>query len=134
MVCGAIGLNEKNVPQVLENIGGGRGNGITAQHYIGQILKPPIILFFPWHHNHVFQQDTSPSHTASVTIDFQCQYNMRTMPWPALSLDLNPTENPWDEIQRQLNQEVPRPCVTGDNFPQGVDTNANGFCERSMYQ
>ncbi|KAK7094275.1 hypothetical protein V1264_007918 [Littorina saxatilis] len=34
------------------------------------------------------------------------------MAWPALSLDLNPIEHFWDQLQRELNQIRPGPRTT----------------------
>ena len=38
MVCGGIGLNVKLAPVIFQNLGPGRGNGVTAARYIDDVL------------------------------------------------------------------------------------------------
>ena len=114
MVSGGNGLNHKLGPQVFQNIGPGRGNGVTAVRYIDQVLRPHAVPHFARHPNHVFQQDNAYAHTARLTRDFLQQHNFRTLPWPALSPDLNLIEHLWDEIQRRLNDIRPRPITAAE--------------------
>ena len=88
MVWGDIGINHNAGPVIFQNIGPGRGNGVTAQRYINQVLRL-----------HMFQQDNARAHTARITRDFLQQHNIRLLPWPALSPDLNPIEYLWDETK-----------------------------------
>lgn len=65
------------------------------------------------HHAHLcispkFLQNNATFHMVRVTMDFLHQPYIRTMLWPALSLYFNAVEHMWNEIQRQLNQVVPR--------------------------
>jgi len=43
MVWGGIGLNSKLGPVIFQNLGPGRGNGVTAVRYIDQVLKDLIL-------------------------------------------------------------------------------------------
>ena len=96
-------------PVIFRNIGLGRGNGVTAQRYITQVLAPHVVPFFERHPNFFYQQDNARPHIAKVALDFLRQNNINLMPHPARSPDLNPIEHLWDMVQRQFNQIQPRP-------------------------
>ena len=114
MVWGGIGLNSKLGPVIFQNLGPGRGNGVTAVRYIDQVLRPHVVPHFAQHQNKTFQQDNARAHTARVTRDFLQQNNITVMNWPALSPDLNPIEHLWDHIQLKLNEEQPRPTTAAE--------------------
>ena len=50
---------------------------------------------------------------------FLQQHNIRVLPWPALSPDLNPIEHLWDEVQRRLHNVRPVP-TTADELPSAA--------------
>jgi hypothetical protein len=77
MVWGGIGLNVKLGPVIFQNLGPGRGNGVTAARYIDQVLRP----HFARHQNKTFQQDNARAHTARATRDFLQQNNVNAMNW-----------------------------------------------------
>ena len=114
MVWGGIGLNVKLAPVIFQNLGPGRGNGVTAARYIDQVLRPHVVPHVARHQNKTFQQDNACAHTARATRDFLQQNNVNVMNWPALSPDLNPIEHMWDEIQRRLNEEQPSPTTAAE--------------------
>ena len=92
MVRGGIGLNSKLGPVVFQNLGPGRGNGVTAARYRDQVLTPHVVPHFNRHPNKTFQQDNARAHTARVTRDYLQQNNITVLDWPALNPDLNPFE------------------------------------------
>ena len=104
------------------------------------MLRPHAVPHFARHPNHVFQQDNACAHTARLTRDFLQQHNFRTLPWPALSPDLNLIEHLWDEIQRRLNDIRPRPITAAElaaAFQRVWDTVLMAFINRlihSMYR
>ena len=111
MIWGAIALNHLVGPVFFRNVGPGRGNGITAQRYINQVLRPVAVPYIQQHNNLVLQHDNARAHSARQTVAFLQQNNIRVVPWPALSPDLNPIEHFWDHIQRELNNLQPRPAT-----------------------
>lgn len=110
MIWGAIGLRHLLGPVVFRDIGQGRGNGVNAQRYIDQVLAPMILPHFQRHPHLVLQHDNARAHSARATVDYLQQQNIRVLPWPSMSPDLNPIEHLWDHLQRQLNAMNPRPA------------------------
>ena len=103
IIWGGIGLHQRVGPIFFANLGQGRGNGVNAQRYIDQVLRPHVVPFWVNHQNFLFQQDNAKAHTASTTQQFLQANNINTMPCPALSPDLNLIEHLWDKIKRGLN-------------------------------
>lgn len=53
-----------------------------------------------------FVQDLSPIHTANVVTEwFEDHPEFQLLPWPPKGADLNPIENVWSEMARDLNAQ-----------------------------
>lgn len=50
----------------------------------------------------VFQQDNAPIHTSSQSRYWLSEKSIRTLPWPARSLDLNIIEKVWGLLARRV--------------------------------
>nr|KAG5688132.1 hypothetical protein BaRGS_010473 [Batillaria attramentaria] len=78
MLWGAIGHNQVLGPIIFQGLGPGRGNGITAQRYMDQVLHPHVLPFFQAHGNWVFQHDNARPHTARATQDLLQRSGIQT--------------------------------------------------------
>jgi hypothetical protein len=68
--------------------------------------------FIPWVRNYpdsVFQQDGAPCHTSSYSTWWMSTHGIRVLDWVAQSPDLNPIENLWNHLDRQVRKRKPLP-------------------------
>ncbi len=52
----------------------------------------------------VFQQDNAPCHKAKITLEFLKKNSIEVLDWPPYSPDINPIENVWSLIKKDINQ------------------------------
>lgn len=80
-------------------------NGNLDQHQYRRILNQTMLPFArqTFQDNFVFQDDNAPAHRAHTVTDFLHEQQVERLPWPACSPDMNPIENLWAEISRQMN-------------------------------
>lgn len=55
----------------------------------------------------IFQQDNAPAHRCALVRDFLVDHQVRHLPWPSKSPDLNPIEHVWDYIGRRVAAQSP---------------------------
>ena len=55
--------------------------------------------------NAIFQQDNAPAHTAISTKEWFLENNIRVLPWPVRSADMNPIENVWGVLSMEVYRD-----------------------------
>ena len=79
---------------------------ITAIIYIEMLENYfiPFINSLEDKNDYTFQEDNALIHTAKIAKKWKNNNNIKSLPWPAQSSDLNPIENLWDELERQVRK------------------------------
>jgi hypothetical protein len=77
---------------------------VTGRSHVKTLRRhgmPTMKKFFPngdgW-----FMEDNARPHKTKAAEEFRAKHNLRTLPWPAQSPDLNPIENLWAEVKKKL--------------------------------
>ena len=52
----------------------------------------------------IFQQDNVPCHKSRLVNSYFNENNIRVMPWPPRSPDLNPIEHVWNLIDKKIKK------------------------------
>ncbi|GFX85736.1 transposable element Tcb2 transposase [Trichonephila clavipes] len=82
---------------------------MTGQRYIDEVLLPHVRLFRgAFGDKFVFMDDNATCHRIFAVQDCLDSEGIQRLVWPARSPDLNPIENVWDALERQ---------VAGRNYP-----------------
>ena len=87
---------------------------LNAVRYREDILLPHVVPFLQAHPDMTLQHDNATSHTARSVHDVLQDRNVSVLPWPAKSLDLNPTEHVWDLLDRRVRARAFPPEMSGN--------------------
>ncbi|GFU23182.1 transposable element Tcb2 transposase [Trichonephila clavipes] len=103
MVWAGIMINGRTRLHVVAN------GTMTGQRYIDEVLRPHVRLFHgAVGDKFVFIDDNATCHRTLAVQDCLDSEGIQRLVWPARSPDLNPIENVWDALGRQ---------VAGRNYP-----------------
>ena len=61
-----------------------------------------IRIFSIYNADFIFQQDLAPAHSAKTTSTWFKDHGIPVLNWPANSPDLNPIENLWGIVKREM--------------------------------
>ena len=99
-----------------------RITGTLNQHKYIEILKQYVLPFKAQNHSgsneFIFQHDGCGPHRAKNVSLFLEAEGIAVLPWPAQSPDLNPIENVWSVMKRNLRKLPSYPSTADDLFSQ----------------
>ncbi|GFV36285.1 transposable element Tcb2 transposase [Trichonephila clavipes] len=87
-----------------------RSGSVTGQIYRDEVLDPYVRLFRGAHgRDFLFMDDNARPHRANLVDEFLESEDIKRIPWPANSPDLNPIDNLWDYLGRAIARIHPPP-------------------------
>ena len=95
---------------------------LRGQKYRDNVLAPRVVPHFDNHalaDRPMFMDDNARPHRTRIVQHCLQQEAVQTIPWPAMSLDMNPIEHVWDFIGRTINQRNPK-CQNNDELRTAI--------------
>ena len=95
---------------------------LTGQKYRDNVLAPRVVPHFDNNalaDRPMSMDDNAKPHRARIVQHFLQQEAVQTIPWPAMSPDMNPIEHVWDFIGRKINQRNPK-CQNIDELRTAI--------------
>ena len=85
---------------------------LNGQRYRDEILRPHAMPMLPQTgQGAVYQDDNARPYRAGLVDDFLARSEVVRKDWPACSPDLNPIENFWDHLERQVRENHTPPAT-----------------------
>ena len=86
---------------------------VNSQRYIEEILGYHVIPFLESFEeengDYLFQQDNAPIHTSARIRDFCEEMEINLLSWSGQSLNFNPIEYLWDELEKHIRAKQNNP-------------------------
>lgn len=102
MIWGGVSADNRTRPILIMG-------SVDATKYKSDVLEAEVVPFLAENPDVMaFQHDNAPAHRAASTAQFLASSGIPTLPWPALSPDMNPIEHVWDHMKRKIRAQNPQ--------------------------